>query len=239
MWIPQPLLWIYLICILSYAYSATITWNPDNIQIKKNLTQLAVKHWRYTLNINSNGPLYPVKTGHLSFRFNISINHLPVLNAYTPCIRMTPPFEDYTDIIGNTFVGRYPLSVGDDLQMKNLFTISIQKSYENYLNSTTKGETTFTIDLVAKRNITTFSVFYMTNNCEKIRTVGNWNDRLRWNLKRIPTAADSVVIPASAGVIQTTASVTVSSLRMDDGLLVLQSSSCPIGWTVDNRYDES
>lgn len=240
MWISQQFLLIYLIFILSYVYSATITWNSDNIQIQKVLTQLEVKHWQYTLNINSNGPLYPVKTGHISFRFNISINNMPMLNAITPCIRMTPPFEAYTDLIGNSFVGRYPLSVGDDLQLKSLFTITTQKSFENYLNSTTKGVTTFSMDFVAgKRNITSFSIYYSTANCEKLRTVGNWNDRRRWNLNRVPTTADYVVFPTGTGVIQTTESVTVSSLRMDDGLLVLQSSNCPVGWTVDNRYDAS
>lgn len=229
---------ILILLLISIYINCTIIWKPDVIQFQSNLTHSASsRKWVYNLLIKSGGPIYPVKTGHISFRFNISINHLPIINAVTPCLRLTAPFEDYTAMIASTLAGRYPLSVGDDLTMNKLFSIHVEKYYENYVNSTTRGLTGFAMELTAKKmNITHLSVDYLTSSCEKIRTVGYWHDAHRWSANRVPTSADTVIIPLGAGVIKLTEDTTISSLQMLDGLLVLQSSNCPPGWTTDNRY---
>lgn len=232
------LFFLGIVILTIQSSTSSIVWKTDNIQFDSNMNHTAgSKTWKYNIHIKSNGPIYPVKTGHISFRFNISINNLPMVNAYTPCLRLTAPFQDYTDILGSTIVGRYPLSVGDDLPMSRVFAIEVQKYFENYLNSTTRGITGFSIKLTSKMSVTSVTATYLTSQCEKIRTIGLWHDPHRWDLNRVPSSADDVLLPTGTGVIQVTEDITVSSLHINDGTLLLQQSNCPIGWSADNRFD--
>lgn len=211
-----------------------VTWNADTFSVDESFHSYG-SSGNYKLLILSNGPVQSHPRGHIRFNISLSLGrHFRPLYAVSPCFGLSDSVETIQAALEATRVGEYPLLPGDDTLLSSLFSVSLNTTYDDF-GTTNKTLYSFSVHLAAKRPLAHLAMSHSTVDCSAMKTMGEWSDPFRWSTLKVPTSSDSVVIPASAGAIFVTSNVTVNDLTVRGGDLHLLSSTCPPGWTVDDR----
>lgn len=211
-----------------------VTWNADTFSIDESFDFYG-SSGNYKLLILSNGPVQSHPRGHIRFNISLSLgHHFRPLYAISPCIRLSDSVETIKSALDETLVGEYPLLPGDDTPLDSLFSVSLNTTYDDF-GQTNKTLYSYFVHLAAKRSLARLEMSYSSEDCSAMKTMGEWSDPFRWSTLSVPTSSDSVVIPAEAGAIFVTSNVTVNDLSVYGGELHLMSSTCPPGWSVDDR----
>lgn len=233
------LIWLFLIFVAAVEGEA-LSWIPDSFTLFENTTyyQNSSKILQYQLSIHSNGPIVQHPSGH--FRLNISLSlgqQFRPLYAVTRCLSVLEDADKMENTISETVLGEYPLLPGDDMLLGSLLQTRMVNFFDDFL-STNRSLYTFSLELTSRHQSREFynvTIAHSTENCVPMRTVGSWDDNSRWQGGKAPETTDSVIIPSNSGVILLSQNVTVRDLSMLGGELRLFSSSCPSGWTADDR----
>lgn len=128
-------------------------------------------------------------------------------------------------------------SNSDRITLSNYYNLKVSKSKSiNSLGYETSKFELFFIPHEKKVNlIKQFSYKIITNSCQKIDISNYWNYPSRWNLNRIPSITDDVVISSNSSVILLQNNIEINSLKMNGGKIVAYETSCPDGWTLDEN----
>lgn len=224
-------------CLVSYT-PASPTQAP-NVYVADVLslssdTKMLLHSWLVNIYFSSNGPagVYQNDGGHVKLIISANVTNSINLNdkysGTTGCVRIGSNFNDVTSLIQTTI-------------LYNQFNKSADYKLTDILNVTTKkfkrsvGKTynltygiSFSSDIVAG-----FHASISTVGCNKIRTIGYWNDPNRWVSKSVPVSSDNVVFPVNSGVVMLVNDISLKSITMNDGLLYSYKTGCPDGWSID------
>jgi hypothetical protein len=246
-----------------YAQNNVVHWIPDSISYRIspfpfNTTNNASLTQQYQVNVTSDGPLSDFNSesnsGYsLIFHFkqlakgSSSRTHL---FGESVCIAPSSTTDEVLSVLQTTEIG-YPLNRTTDpfhhhstvSSLSSFFHIHVVKDYQQNVTKefySTLYQLQFTPLSIFQSNsdfnLTILSLSLSTGSCSPFSTIGRWDDIHRWQEGRIPTVNDNVIIPNGAGTIVIERNITIHSLTMNGGQLILSKSSCPSGWTSDNRY---
>lgn len=215
-----------------YVTANNVTWTPDTITYRETFLRADTIEWKYRLQINSTGPIYSESIGHFRLKFSLTYARNSKLFGVTECININA--IDLKSVFRRVILGSYPLVIGDDTPLSQFFRINTVKYYDEY-NSTIKATNTFDLDIFAVRNMSRFTVTYLTSNCTPPHTIGSWHDSSRWANGIAPDVNSTVIIPSNAGYIQLSEDVMVKGLHMYGGTILAMTTTCPAGWTLDDR----
>jgi hypothetical protein len=215
----------------------------------------------YQISITSNGPLSDFNSEsdsgyRLVFHFrelsdSVSSSSLSHLFGESSCIAPSSTADEVISLLQMTEVGfslnrtndNNPLQYSTVASLSSFFDIHVIKNYQQNITTevySTLYQLQFTplsmFQTHSDFNLTILSLSLSTSSCSPVHTIGKWDDRYRWQEGRVPTANDNVIIPVGAGTIIIERNITIQSLIINDGELILSKSSCPSGWTSDNRY---
>lgn len=226
---------VYLLALACSVASETITWIPDNITYVEALSAgQGNSSWNYTVSIHSNGPLFEDIIGNFRLKFDVGYGSSQWIHGVTECIGAQSSADDAFDIVRSTILGEYPLVVGDDTPLSTFLDVRINKLRDTY-NTTNKELNVFSLAVTSVKRISSLNISYLHHNCSITRTKGYWDDHLRWNKGRVPSTNDSVIIPSSVGVIILSQNISIRDFSMHGGTLQAYYSTCPAGWTTDDR----
>jgi hypothetical protein len=227
---------ICLVCVLSIITSseainwlnADISLNVSILTLEENVTK---PPWLIEVAMSSNREIYREDGGH--FRFSISGNDSKVgyFSAMTPCVEIGAPASDVRKLISTT-----EYSGVDDMAtlmpLSNIMDVSVKRFGDGKLASN--------FSTLYKVNFRTPSVFLFDvevtqTDCAPIETFGYWDDARNWEGGATPTVMDDVFLPEDSGLIELSQDVTVMSLNMLGGTLILQTTGCNNGWSLGRK----
>jgi hypothetical protein len=244
-------LW-WAICgfVSSPTWCVGIQWNADVISISSTAGLRFIGPWFYDIDIHSNGPIdessyYSINRGGGSnsehgghFRFAVTIETASSgnLTGVTPCIPVWASGPSVGNRISHTML--YPTNSSSILisnnasyyELSSFLTVSVKRYYSQ--PSTIQASTSFAITFTGAPVLYMWTSGIDTVTCPSPRTIGNWNDPLRWDLNRVPNNNDDVTFPLGTGVVMTETDVTINGvLTITDGIFRSQRSACPAGWS--------
>lgn len=236
----QKWVWWVLLVLVGYPLntsSKTVHWLGDQIITTSNFIQTNITAWELILQFHSNGPIYSNVDGHFNLKFSVNYGfNQTIYGVTTRCLGINEPMQSVIGTIqDNIILGNDPLSIGDDTPFSKYFEVSGQKFVDSY-NSSTNSTSIFELIITSKiSKINWMRVAVNTSNCATPQTIGSWSDPSRWKENKVPAASDTVIIPSNAGVIQLSSDVNIAALDMYGGVLLAYTSTCPFGWTLDDR----
>lgn len=237
----QRFLFILLLSFLFVCTSVNIKWIADSFH----LTSTLLDHSHAQVNLTANGPVASDDRGNFQLQFTIYQAPGLRLTGKSACLSPNAPASEWKASLNRValnYVGSY---THNNTQLGNLFTLAVVRYY--HINSAGNGvHIAYSIRLSNTSSSTSSSStpsHYLSSiatatstDCTSLRTEGYWSDSVRWSGGVAPSASDDVTIPHGAGKIIVATDVTVRSLTQAGGELVLQESSCPLTWTVDDRF---
>lgn len=237
----MSLILLIVILLIASVDSTTFTWKPDDIIISNssilysyNTSNTVFQNVDMTITSESNGLLYGDDGGHFRLVFTFVIESMGDIYGQSPCITIGSSQKTVADLILNSELKLYFTNTSNinfrDLFLSEIVGISVKK----FFNSIT-FKTSYKINFKSNLKIMHFQAFVSPSGCSMPRTIGNWNDLMRWNPTNIsiPSENDNVVIPGGSGVIVLENHVSLSKLTMKGGLLLSFKTSCPPSWKLN------
>lgn len=229
--------WLIVCFNVVTIYGAVVRWLPDSITLQESFLEVSSSQYKYQLSILSSGPIVRHSTGN--FRLNISVSlgaHFRPLYAVTDCLNIADKMGNIEHILSDTILGEYPLVTGDETPLRNYLEVHMTALYDDFHGSTNRSDYSFNLELYTRHSAArVLNVAHTTESCYPLKTYGYWEDSSRWKGGKAPNFTDSVIIPAETGIVFIRSNVTVRDLTVLGGEVNLQESSCPSGWTPDDR----
>jgi hypothetical protein len=220
---------LVLLSISHISFSALLNWRSDQIHYvpKYNPT---INH--FYLNITSNGPIAYDEVGN--FRLTLRIAGTTAkLFGESACISPVATTNEIKSILKSTILTSNS-SAFKNINLGSLYLPNIIKF--NEFTGTGAQELYLDMAFIPVQLNTSITVSFSPAGCFATRTYGYWHDKTRWVGGSVPTTSDSVYFPPNSGQIIIDSNITIVNLKMEGGELLLRNSTCPMSWTVDDRF---
>ncbi len=228
---------------LTLTSAATVSYIGDDVQILFGnvtfygpISNSTLQRSGYKLNITtlSNGPIYQEEDrGHFKLKFYLQTVNYGSLTGMTDCILIGSKAADVTDMILSTDLNGADGSNQYVYKLHTLLSVQTKKfmNHATHVAHSTIAYTlnTYTIHLDGPE-LLSFNAYLLRSTCTKPRVVGSWEDPNRWSTGVLPTAVDTVIIPATAGIIRLNQDHTVGALQTLGGMVLGDVASCPNDW---------
>ncbi len=214
--------------------SAVITWIPDKIAYPDpKFSQSGTANWNYFLSVISNGQLNKEDNGNFQLIFNLDLSKESYV-GFSSCLSWTDGAQQTNQLIKLAGLHLHSRIPANNTILSRYFQTSVKK-FESENATSSLRTTSFNFNFRAlSQNYTISTIRFDVRNCSRTRTVSDWGNPKRWH-NRVPSASDDVVFPKQTGVVLLSYNLSVKSLTMDEGEIVLIDTGCAKGWTVDTR----
>jgi hypothetical protein len=219
-----------LLSISQISFSALLNWRPDHIHYGPkyyNLYNSNISH--FNLNITSNGPIVYDEVGNFRLTFRI-VGTKVMLFGESACISPVATTNEINSILKSTILTSKTATF-NNINLGSLYLPNILK-FHHELTDTQELDMAFSPFQLN----TSITVSLSVAGCSTTRTYGYWHDKTRWVGGTVPTTSDSVYFPSNSGQIIIDSNITIVNLKMEGGELLLRNSTCPMSWTVDDRF---
>ena len=191
--------------------------------------------WNLEIGVSSNREIYRKDGGHFRFLISGTDRNIGEFTADTPCVEIGAAASEVMQLVGDVEV-EYDVRIYDrpgnptsPMTLSNRLGVAIKRYGDGKIES--DFGTVYNVSFTSK-TVYELDVRVSQENCVPIQTVGDWNDELNWDVGITPDYRDDVHFPVVSGIVEISENVTVKSLNMLGGTLVLQSSGCRDGWSV-------
>lgn len=184
--------------------------------------------WVIEIAVTSNREIYRKDGGHFSFRITGSDKVVGDFSAITPCVEVGAAASDVIKLVGATLYEGTD-NTTEPMPLSALLDVAVKRYGDGKIVS--DFATTYRASF-SSQSVYTLAVEVTQEDCVPLQTFGYWNDGRNWEEGSAPYARDSVYFPADSGIVELTEDVTVQSLNMLGGTLILQSSGCNDGWSL-------
>lgn len=205
------------------------------IQVNKTNTSI-IEKWDIDVGINSNREIYRKDGGHFSLSITGRDRNIGDFSATTSCVEIGAAASDVVKIIKNTdysFFCPENNTVADSstvmMSLSNIMDVTVKRFGDGKLAS--NFSTVYKISFKSS-SMYMLDVEVLQTACTPLQTYGLWNDARNWDDGIVPSAMDGVFFPANSGMVELSGDVTVMSLNMLGGTLILQTTGCNDGWSL-------
>lgn len=184
--------------------------------------------WIIEVAVSSNREIYRKDGGHFRLSIRGSDSKMGDFSALSPCVEVGAASAETEKLIESAEVFVPGNSSGIAI-LSDIIDISIKRYGDGKLAS--NFSTLYRV-YFRSSSVYTMEVEVLQTGCTPLQTFGYWNDARNWEGGVVPTDQDEVFFPSLAGMVELSADVTVQSLNMLGGTLILQSTGCNDGWSL-------
>jgi hypothetical protein len=196
-----------------------------NIEEIENATYIP---WVIEVGVSSNREIYRDDGGHFRFSITGSDKNIGDFSATTSCVEVGTAASDVVNMMKSTeYSGPDNTTVA--MPLSNIMDITIKRYGDGKIAS--NFSTVYKI-YFRSTSVFTIEVDILQTGCVPLQTFGYWNDGRNWEGGVVPSSSDDVFFPAKSGMVEVSSNVTVLSLNMLGGTLILQKTGCNDGWSL-------
>ena len=228
---------IILLYIILFSSAAILTWRPDSFLHTTSNPFHNLTKWELSFKVVANGEVYREDGGH--FRIHLKANILKSMQIHgsSRCLGI---YENGVDVVNALQTMQLYGSNSNEKINGQYFNFQVKKYGDGRIRSSYLSQ--FIVSVQMQDSIDgnyILNVSSSLSDCARLRTVGDWADKTRWQESSVPISSDSVIFPIGSGVINLSVNLRIDSVTVNDATLVSHNSRCPSGWSISNIENPS